>query len=260
MAFFTYLKKSGNLVESATVTASSEDANFLAANAAALPVSKPWKSLDGVTTGAKLLIDHGSAKAVDAIAAVNHNLRSGSTITVRAGTVSDPAGGDFQTTLTYRAGLAWKLLTASETWRYWSVELNDSGHPDNHTRIGYFMLGVKTALGLQIMPAWSLTPEKIVRQIENEFGTPMVGAVIAEPLRLGFSWEGLSAAERNEVRDFLDSLDLGVDPILCVPDPDDTEAYFARLQEGWNITTRQPNDVVIDGVEFLTDGFGLVTA
>ena len=37
MANFTYLKKSDNLVESATVTASSEDSDFLGTNAAALP-------------------------------------------------------------------------------------------------------------------------------------------------------------------------------------------------------------------------------
>ena len=260
MAFFTYLKKSGNLVESATVTASSEDANFLGANAAALPVSKPWKSLAGVTTGAKLLIDHGSAKAIDAIALVNHNLRSGSTLTVRAGTVSDPPGGDFSTTLTYRAGLAWELLTASETWRHWSFELNDSGHPDNHVRAGYAMLGVKTAMSLQIMPGYPLEIQTIVRQVENEFGVPMIGSKVAEPSLIGVRWEGLSATQRNEVRDFLKSLDLGGDPVLIVPDPDDTEASFGRLQQGWTINQIQPNNAAIDDVTFLTDGFGLVTA
>ncbi len=259
MAFFTYLQRSLNLVESATVTASSEDANFLGTNAAALPVSKPWKSADGVMTGAKLLIDLGSAQAIDAIALVNHNLRSASTLTVRGGTVTDPAGSDYQATMTYRAKLSWLLLSAAETWRYWSFELDDAGHPDNHVRAGYAMLGTKIPLNMQIMPNWSLQSEKIVRQIENEFGTPMVGAVIAEPSALSFSWDGLSAADRDQVRDFLSGLDLGVDPILCVPDPDDTEAYFARLREGMSVNTQNTNRVQIEA-EFRTDGFGLVTA
>lgn len=257
---FTYLKKSGNLVESATVTASSEDANFLGTNAATLPVSQPWKSVDGTTTGAKLLIDHGSAKAVDLIAVVNHNLRSGSTITVNGGTVTDPAGGDFTTTLTYRAGLAWKLLGSSESWRYWSFQLDDSGHPDNHTRMGYAMLGVGTALSKNFAREWNVAPEKVVRQVENELGTPMVGSVVAEPSLLSFSWIGLTIAQRDEVRDFLHALDLGVDPILCVPDTTDTEAYFARLIGGWSVTQLQADYALIEDVQFRTDGFGLVTA
>lgn len=259
MSFFSYLQSTLNLVASATVTASSEDANFLGTNAAALPVAKPWKSADGVTTGAKLLIDLGSAKAIDAIALVNHNLRSGSTLTVRGGTVTDPAGGDYQATMAYRAKLSWLLLTSAETWRYWSFELDDSGHPDNHTRAGYAMLGAKIALNMQVMPEWSLTSGKIVRMVENEFGTPMVGAVIAEPSVLSFSWEGLSATDRDQVRDFLLGLDLGVDPILCIPDPEDTEAYFARLQEGMAVEQKAPNNAAIEA-EFVTDGLGLVTA
>ncbi len=260
MANFTYLKSSLNLIESATVTASSEDANFLGTNAAALPVSKPWKSADGVTTGAKLLIDFGSALEVDAIALVNHNLRSGSTLTVRGGTVTDPDGTDFNTTLTYRAGLSWKLLSSSETWRYWSFELDDSGHPDNHTRAGYAMLGVAVALTTNFRHEWTVSPFRIVRQVENELGAPMVGANLADGYSVGVDFGIKNTTQRDEIRDFLSGLQLGVDPILLVPDPGDTEAYFARLQEGWAMQNAPPNFWNINGVEFRTDGFGLVTA
>ena len=106
----------------------------------------------------------------------------------------------------------------------------------------------------------ALEIETLVRQVENEFGVPMVGSKVAEPSRIGVRWEGLSASQRNEVRDFLTSLDLGVDPVFIVPDPDDSEAYFGRLQQGWMVNQIQPNNAAIDDVTFLTDGFGLVTA
>ena len=220
---------------------------------------KPWKSADGVTTGAKLLIDFGSAKAVDAIALINHNLRSGSTLTVRGGTVTDPDGTDFNTTITYRTGLSWKLLSSAETWRYWSFELDDNGHPDNHTRAGYAMLGVAVVLSTNFRHEWEVTPFRVVRQVENELATPMVGANIADGYAIAVEFTIKNTTERNEIRDFLQGLQLGVDPILLVPDPGDTEAYFARLQEGWSLSNTAPNFWNINGVEFKTDGFGLVT-
>lgn len=253
-----YLTQPLNLVESATVTATSEDANFLGINAAALPLSKPWKSEDGTTTGAKLLIDLGSAQSIDTIALVNHNLRSGSTLTVRGGSSSNPSG-DFSTTLTYRAGLSWKILGSAESWRYWSFELDDSGHPDNHTRAGYAMLGAAVALPKTVIPEWTLTPTRIVRQVLNDFGTPMVGANVSNGHLISAAFGPMTIADRNTIRDFLDSLQLGVVPLLIVLNPSDTEAYFVRLLEGWAMVTIPPDYTTIEDLQFQTDNFGLVT-
>lgn len=255
-----YLTKALNLVESATVTASSEDANFLGTNAAALPISKPWKSADGTTTGAKLLIDLGSPQAISMAALVNHNLRPGSTLTVRAGTVTDPDGTDFSTTLAYRDKLSWKILSPSETWRYWSFQLDDSGNPDNHVRAGYAMLGVSVALPKTVTPEWTLTPTRVIRRVENEFGTAMVGGNVSNGHLISAAFGPLTIADRNTIRDFLDGLQLGVVPLLIVLDPADTEAYFVRLLEGWSMVTVPPDFTTIDGLEFQTDNFGLVTS
>lgn len=255
-----YLTKARNLAESAVVTASSEDVNFPGANAAALPISKPWKSADGVTTGVKLLFDLESQQEVSMLALVNHNLRLGSTLTVRAGSSSDPDGSEFNTTLDYRPKLSWKILSPSEMWRYWSFQLNDSGNPDDHVRAGYAMLGVSIALPKTVTPEWTLTPQRVIRRVDNDFGTAMVGANVSEGHLISAAFGPMSIADRNTIRDFLDGLQLGIVPLLIVLNPSDTEAYFVRLLEGWSMVTLPPDYTIIEGLAFESDKFGLVTA
>ena len=255
MGTLSYLKDSGNLFPNATLTETTENSSFPVENMNALPISKPYKTADAALTGQKIIIDFGSAQTMDIFALVNHNLQSGATITVKGGNSSDP--GSVITTITWREGLAWDILGSSVSHRYWSLTLDDAGNPDNHLRVGYFIMGLKTDLVVNQFHEWSKERVKRVRQVENELGAPMVGAKIYEGTRITMSFLGLTDSERDTIDTFLDSLDIKIDPILLVPEATEADAFFSRLEAEYTI--EQSEGVAhIRGVPFITDSLGTV--
>ncbi len=250
--WFTYLKNGSNELVGATLTETTENANFPVENLIALPVSKAFKSADGGLTAQKTLIDLGSAKAIDIFALVNHNLQSGATITLKGGAGPDPS--TFSTTITWRTDVAWKIF-ASQNFRYWSITLDDAGNPDNHLRGGYAMMGAKTTLTFQIQPEWSRERIKIQRSVENEIGIPMIGAEIFRGWRLIVSFDGLDLTEEETLHAFLDSLDFKTVPVLILPDTSENDAYFVRLEASHIIGKRTGATGVFD-VTFITDHLG----
>ena len=255
--WFTYLKDGDNDAVGSTLIETSENASFPAENMIVLPVSKPYKTADAALTAQKVQIDLGSAQEIDAFALINHNLQSGATITIKGGATPDPT--TFSTTVTWRKELAWKILASSETYRYWSVTLDDAGNPDNHLRLGYFMMGLKTTLTFQIQPEWARERIKIQRSVENELGIPMFGAEIFRGWRLVVSFDGLDLTEEDTLHTFLDSLDLKTVPLLLVPDTNENDAYFVRMEESHVIGKRTGSAGVSD-LAFITDSFGTVIA
>jgi len=255
--WFTYLKNSDQLIGSATLTETSENANFPVENMAALPVSKPYKTADGAVTGQKILIDFASAQSIDTFPLINHNLQSGATITVKGGSSQDPA--TVIATITHRPDVAWHILSAPVSHKFWSLTLDDAGNPDNHLRLGYFPMGLKTTLTFQIQPEWSRERIKIPRSVENELGIPMIGAELFRGWRLIFSFDGLDLTEEETLHAFLDSLDRNKVPLLLVPDTNENDAYFVRLEENYIIGKNTGSTGVFD-LPFITDSFGTVIA
>lgn len=255
MPNLTYLKLSDEVFLNATLTETSENANFPVENLQVLPISKPYKTADGAVTGQKTIADFTAPQTIDIFGLVNHNFQSGATITIKAGSSTDPDGSQFTTTITWRKNLAWKILTSSENWQYWSFTWDDAGNPDNHLRAGRFMMGLKTTLSVQFIPEWQKQRVKVARSVENELGQPMVGVLLYTGTRVIVSFEGLTAAELTEVDDFLDSLDQKVDPLLLVPDSSETGAFFVRLEEAHLIEQSNKGAAILD-IPFITDHLG----
>jgi len=255
--WFTYLKDGDNEAVGSTLIETSENAAFPAENMIVLPVSKPYKTADGGLTGQKVQIDLGSAKSIDIFALVNHNLRSGSTIEMRGGATADPS--TLIATITQRADLAWHILSASVSHRFWSLTMADAGNPDNHLRLGYFIMGLKTTLTFHIQPEWVRERIKIQRSVENELAIPMIGAELFRGWRITVSFDGLNLTEEDTLHTFLDSLDLKKVPLLLVPDTNENDAYFVRMEESHVIGKRTGATGVFD-LPFLTDSFGTVIA
>jgi hypothetical protein len=252
---FTYLKNSDNLLAQALVSATTADSNYPISNIESLPISKPYRTGDGKIIDQKIHIDFAVAQAVDFIGIVAHNLTSGATITLRGGSSHDPDGSAFNTTLTWASRLTWKILSAAQTYKNWSIEFDDESNSDGYLSFGYIMLGSKTALDLQFQPEWTRRRNKVVRMVLNENHNPMVGRKISEGYLVTVTFLGMDSTQRDAIDTLLDSLDRVVDPVLFVPTPDETRAYFGRLLEDFEIA-QATGQAGIPVLSFITDGDG----
>jgi len=115
-----------NLVEGATITASSTNAQYPAANIAEDFRTKVWRS---TSNSDNVVFDMGSTEPVDYLAIVD-NWQSGfgvSTITIEANATDSWGAPAYSTTLTFDAvnGIGLKSIT-EQSYRYWRFVLTSS--------------------------------------------------------------------------------------------------------------------------------------
>lgn len=106
-----------NLVDSATLTASSEDPAFPGINIANALRSKAWRT--GTSTADEdIVIDHGSAKAITCVILLDHDLTAGDSDIVLEANATDSWGGpSFSQALTRVEGPI-AAYFSSESYRY----------------------------------------------------------------------------------------------------------------------------------------------
>lgn len=233
MGNLTYLADTDNVAKAATITASTADANYPVANVKALPVSKPFRFTG--KTSENLQIDLGSAKPVDCIALLNHNMVSGAVVTINAGNSANPDGSTYQTTMTWRQYDSFKILPNYVTYRYWKIICANVGCPDSYIQIGYLMMGDSSTLSFNFAPGWMLTDEHYNLTLETEFGTSHVAELFSR-VRLNLPFQSLAESDASLLRTFQRTVKRNLTPVLIVPDNLGTEAWFCRSVQ--NLETR----------------------
>jgi hypothetical protein len=115
-----------NLLDSATLTASSENASFPASNLKNPFRSKVWRTAGATAGTANLVINHGSAKAVTCVALIGYNWTSApGTLNFEANATDAWGAPSFQQALTWAAnptangnpGIIFKTF-ASQSYQY----------------------------------------------------------------------------------------------------------------------------------------------
>lgn len=257
MANFTYLVDSDNVALQGVISASSADANYPIENLSALPISKPWRSAAGGLSSVKLRIDFLFPRAINCVALVNHNLTSAATITMNGGSVADPDGSEFTTTITWAARTAWKVLSGTETWAYWSITITDEANSYGFIQVGYLVMGAKTTLAFNFAPDWTVERLTKVRRSSTESRVPIVGNTLSKNSRLIVSFTTRANADKTTVDNFLNSLNREAGPLLVIPDTAETEALFCRLVVDHSIR-RQAKWSDIPELIFEEDATGIV--
>lgn len=224
MSNFAYLTDADNKVSGATLSASSADSTYVANNAKALPIAKPWRTTGDTDEG--VVIDLLSAQSIDFVALVNHNISAGATITVSAGTTS--ACSDYgPTTMTSRLLDAFLYLPATQSYRYWYVRVQDASNPDGYIQIGYIMLGNATTAAFNFAYGWSR-----VRMWENvrlytEYGVPLI-AELFNQRRWALQWNNLSSTDMDSLVAIVDACKRDLTPLFWIPDAAVNDGYFGR--------------------------------
>lgn len=244
MSNFAYLLETENKVTAATGTYSSAATGYSGVYADLMPVSRPWR-----TTGdsdENVVYDLGAAYAIDLFAVINHNLSSGATVTVSAGTTS--ACSDYSTTITYRARDMFKYLASPETYRYWKFRFQDASNPDTYIQIGYIMLGNATTMGYQFKHGWNVVHEFANMELESEYGAPFV-AELYKRRRYRLEMRNLTSTEAAALLAIYISLLRNVYGLFLIPDAAVNDGYFGRFVNDLSFNVPYLYNAVLDFIE-----------
>lgn len=127
-----------NLVDSAALSASSENVIYPVENVQNGRLAKPWRTTS--TTGVNCIVDLGAATAVSTVAIMGHTLTTSATLTIEANSADSWAAPAWSTTLTSLSGVILKYLDAAQTYRYWRFTMEDASSGSAYIDIGRLWL------------------------------------------------------------------------------------------------------------------------
>jgi hypothetical protein len=107
-----------------------------------------------------ITVDLGSARAIQALILMDHNLTLNATITLK-GNNADAGWGSplFSESVTWAADKILHYLSATQTYRYWQIEIADGSNSDNYIEIGELFLGPYMELTRNYKEGFSETTE-----------------------------------------------------------------------------------------------------
>ena len=254
MANFTYLLQSDNLIPQATLTPTSEDADFPIENVQAEPIAQVSRTTS--PSAQKTLIDFSGQVTADIFAVVNHNLTDQATITLRGGSSQDPDGSSFELAIPWATRNAWALFDAAEQWQYWSLTIDDSSNPDGVIEAGLLSLGQATQLSRNFNLGSERRRETVNQVLESEFGVIATGINLFQRTRFACSFKATSDQERIELDEFLLRLERARSGLLFIPDAAEGAAYYGRLMTDHAVVRTFQDISEISGLEFVEDSAG----
>lgn len=237
-----------NWADGATLAGGSWQTSWPLANMQDIELALVARSSDATSGSTLVTIDIGSAKSIRLIAITGHNLGATATIRVRAAASSgdvtaSPAvdttqnvwlGSNTPTTNTGQNGdpihtpCALVILSAAQSYRYWRVDIADTGNADGYVEIGYLQLweALELPTGIALDP--SLQPE--TGTIEDQ----TIGLVSKFDRRdatlvYRFSTNPIEATSADQLLDITLDRDLDL-PLFIVFDaaPTDTGRHLRR--------------------------------
>jgi len=268
MAFakLNYLKIEDNIARQARLTAvdpaddsvDQADSNFPVSNMQLLPVSKPgriWNRVSSSGTGSmNLQVSFTAAQSINVIALVGHNLSSSATITLNGGSSFNPTSS--QGTMTWRRNVAWHYFSAAESHKYWNIEISDEKNAYGFAQIGYLVMGTLTELDFGYSLSSSFADEMIGLRSQTETAVP-INRHLAERYRLMLEFQHETTTDISTLRSlFLDLL--GPDePALFIPYTSGTEAVFGRINQDSFQRVYSSPDTASVAVELVDDPTGV---
>ena len=128
-----------NLVDSGTVTASSENPIYPIENVQVARLAKPWQTI--AVTGVNAVVDLGSALAVNTVAIIGHTITTSATLNIEANSSDSWGSPSWSTSLTALSNMILKYLDASQTYQYWRFTIEDVSAASAYINIGRLWLG-----------------------------------------------------------------------------------------------------------------------
>lgn len=247
-----YMRWLSGYAATITPVASESNSVYPASNLGLERLSKCWRSNGGLSS-IDITMDLTAARAIDLVGLANHNFTSAATVAIAAGTTN--AYASYSDSMTYRAGTIYKVLSATQTYRYWRIRITDAANSDGFLEAGNLLLGALTTplKGVSMDPG--ITIERISQNnvVESDFGTPFVDW-LNNRKRISLSFRNMGTTERDDYTTFVDALAEEANPLFLIPDSTVYDGWYVRLQ-GSPMEQRQFYSNA-PSLNFLEDGSG----
>jgi hypothetical protein len=226
-----------NWVDSATLTASSANANFPVAN-----IKHPWYTRHWRTTGVSAescIFDLTSAKAVQAFVWKYHNLGANAVVHVQGNATNSWGAPYVDVTVPIIAGQLVYFWDTPQTYQYWRVTFGDAGNSDGYLRCG------RPYFGPYFSPTVNFANDYTKRIVDPSDIVESYGGQESANLKtrykeFGYSWSAnnpISKADSDTLTDiFYTYVGKSVSYFLCQDaDLKDTTTYYVRNTSDWDI-------------------------
>ena len=145
-----------NLIDAATApTALTEDLLYPIENVQNQRLSKRWRST--AATSQTVIVDLGSAQAVDTVAILGHSLTTSAVVSIDAHTSDSWGAPAYTTTLTALTGPILKYLASAETYQYWRFNISDASAASTYVEAGRLWLGERLTIDPSSLYNFSVT-------------------------------------------------------------------------------------------------------
>jgi hypothetical protein len=225
---FKYLAHTANYGAIYTVAATSSHATYPIANIQNQRLSRVWRSDTAVVTNVDITIDLINAREVDIIGLANNNFSASATVQIDAGTTTSVL--DFSTTMTWRQFTSFKLLSPSQSYRYWRIRINDPSNADGFLEVGYLLLGLveTTPRGIAYEPGLLIDHISDVN-VETTDGGAIFADFIVDMKRISVTFTAMTDTEGDTLMSFTSALKEETNPVFVIPRHDRYDGWYMRL-------------------------------
>jgi len=145
-----------NLIDAATApTALTEDLLYPIENVQNQRLSKRWRST--AATSQTVIVDLGSAQAVDTVAILGHSLTTSAVLTIEGNATDVWTSPSVVTSLTALTGPILKYLASAETYQYWRFNISDASAASTYVEAGRLWLGERLTIDPSSLYNFSVT-------------------------------------------------------------------------------------------------------
>lgn len=193
---------STNLIDSASLTGSSEDISFPASNMQDSMLASVWRTT-GITSE-NVVINLGTAQSADIVFVANHNFTSSVTLTLEGNSSDSWGAPPFSESLTYSSGIISKAFT-SASYQYWRLTIADTTNSASYLKIGGLGLGAAydyPGLGTDYSVENFTSAKKYISD-----GGQVYGSAGIQWRRISAQIPYVTAAERVTIESFFASVD-----------------------------------------------------
>lgn len=253
---FKYLTHATNFGAIYTIAASEENATYPVTNLQHQRLSKTWRTITDLTS-VDITADLVIARGVDFVGLANHNFSAGVSLEVSAGTTTSYS--NYSTTITYRAGSAFAILPATQTYQHWRIRITDPANAYGFLEAGYLLLGALSSSPRGIAFDSGISVDHMS---DVNFQTSEGGAVFSDWIndrkRISVSFSAMNRSERDTLLTFVTSLREETNPLFIIPEHTRNDGWYVRLSNTANEKTSLYSNV--GPLIFMEEGSGKIMA
>lgn len=144
------------------------------------------------------------------------------------------------------------FLSATQTFRHWTLDITDDGNEWGRLSIGYLIFGLKNQESDGFEVDWKDSRETFTRRARSVTRVPLPGKRLSTGKIIELAFTAVADADLPAMDDWLSSLKGGEDPLLFSPTALERDCYFGRMFDDYGFQRGQALSIG-EGMKFEED-------